>query len=138
MFDNSDDTEEALNKQLYEAATRAPLTQVLDRRAFDQRLAVECAHSRGHRTPLSLVLCDIDRFKKVNDQYGHPTGDRVLQEIVRRVLRSIRMEDVFARYAEVARRRRRSSRSPTSASTEHCTRDAIASARSPDARAPAR
>ena len=97
QFNYLDDTEEALNKQLYEAATRTPLTQVLNRRAFDERLAAECSHARRHRTALALILRDIDHFKKVNDQHGHPTGDRVLQEVAGNVLHSIRTEDVFAR-----------------------------------------
>jgi two-component system cell cycle response regulator len=93
-----DDTEEALTKHLYEAATRDPLTQALNRRAFDERLTAEFAHARRHRTLLSLVLCDIDHFKQVNDQYGHPTGDRVLRALAKVVHKTIRAEDVFARY----------------------------------------
>lgn len=69
---------EAAYTRLSELVNHDPLTELYNRRYFENRLAIE--FSRAHRfgEPLSLILLDIDRFKDINDQYGHPAGDRVL------------------------------------------------------------
>jgi len=84
--------------RVYEAAVRDGLTGVLNRKALDQRLLAELAFAVRHDTPLSLVLLDVDHFKKVNDTYGHPAGDAVLREVAARLTRALRIEDVFGRY----------------------------------------
>jgi diguanylate cyclase (GGDEF)-like protein len=74
------------------------LTGLLNRRAFDDRLGreLETAGSLGYE--VTLVMCDLDRFKHVNDTYGHPTGDEVLRTVARIVAESVRERDIAARY----------------------------------------
>jgi len=93
-----DDAEENLTKRLYVAATRDPLTQALNRRALEDRLSAECSYAGRHKTRLSIVIFDIDHFKRVNDTYGHPVGDLVLREVADIVRATLRDEDAFARY----------------------------------------
>ena len=88
------DREEAL----LEAATRDALTGLYNRRYGDQRLddALERAEALGH--PLSLILADIDHFKQINDRYGHPAGDRALEEVGRILRQSVRGRDAVIRW----------------------------------------
>lgn len=74
------------------------LTGVLNRRAFIQRLNSEYERAERHGTPFSLVLADIDRFKKVNDTYGHQAGDLVLQEFARCLSSHCRPYDFVGRH----------------------------------------
>ncbi len=87
------DTLEALRR----LATRDELTGLLNRREFDRILAEEevRAHRFGH--PVGLVVIDIDWFKSVNDTYGHPAGDVVLEEVARRIAGTVRNVDRVAR-----------------------------------------
>jgi len=80
-------------------ACHDPLTGILNRRALFASLDAEL--SRAVRSPdayLSIAMLDIDHFKKVNDTYGHETGDEVLCEIVRRIRSTLRAYDVLGRY----------------------------------------
>jgi diguanylate cyclase (GGDEF)-like protein len=74
------------------------LTGVSNRRFFDQRLHEEVARSLRHGVPLTGLLLDIDRFKNINDNYGHPAGDRVLIGVAERIRAQLRGSDVLARY----------------------------------------
>lgn len=75
------------------------LTGIYNRKYFDQKLAVELSRAQRQKNPLSLVMLDVDYFKKYNDTYGHPAGDRVLQAVVGAVQSQLnRLSDVFARY----------------------------------------
>ncbi|WP_295958839.1 GGDEF domain-containing protein [Rhodoferax sp.] len=75
------------------------LTGIYNRKYFDQKLAVEVSRAQRQKNPLSLVMLDVDYFKKYNDTYGHPAGDRVLQAVVGSVQSQLnRLTDVFARY----------------------------------------
>jgi diguanylate cyclase (GGDEF)-like protein len=96
-FNFHDELEAGLQQQLYESAHRDPLTRAYNRKHFGERLRSEIGHAVRHRTQLSLILFDIDHFKKVNDTFGHPGGDAVLRAISGAILRVIRVEDVFAR-----------------------------------------
>lgn len=72
-----------------------PLTGIPNRRRFYELCNLEMAHDQ----PLSLMLVDLDRFKSINDRYGHLVGDEVLKAMVDRALRGIRDGDVLARLA---------------------------------------
>jgi diguanylate cyclase (GGDEF)-like protein len=89
--------EEQFQKQLYESATRDSLTAAFNRRFFDEQLQKDVSHTKRHKTPLSLLMIDIDHFKAVNDTHGHTTGDRALAHVGQLIGGSIRMEDVFCR-----------------------------------------
>lgn len=73
------------------------LTGVYNRRYFDETLQKEIARSNRHNIPLSLIMLDVDNFKKYNDVYGHLEGDNVLNRIGN-VLNGLREEDVPCRY----------------------------------------
>lgn len=74
------------------------LTGIPNRRAYDQKLAEECARAKRTLAPLSLLMIDIDRFKQYNDSFGHPAGDTALQSMARVLLASLRPYDFLARY----------------------------------------
>jgi diguanylate cyclase (GGDEF)-like protein len=97
-FNVSDTLEERLLRRLYESSTRDALTGAYNRAHFDERLRAEIAFASRHATETSLIMIDIDHFKRVNDTHGHPAGDVVLKELVTVAQRSLRTEDVFARF----------------------------------------
>jgi len=85
-------------QSLHEQATRDPLTQVANRAEFDRILA-SCVESHlERRLPCSLILCDIDHFKRVNDTFGHQPGDEVLVTFAALLRRHCRSGDLVARY----------------------------------------
>ncbi|NUQ19376.1 MAG: GGDEF domain-containing protein, partial [Gemmatimonadaceae bacterium] len=75
-----------------------PLTGLSNRRHFDEQLQRIVSDSLAHGTPASLVVADVDHFKRVNDTYGHEAGDAVLKAVARVFLDCLRAEDVCARY----------------------------------------
>lgn len=83
---------------LAELATRDPLTGLLNRRELLRRLREELDRSRRYERPCALLLLDIDRFKSVNDTWGHPAGDAVLRALAGTVLDSVRASDHVGRY----------------------------------------
>ncbi len=70
-------------KELERLAITDPLTGLSNRRRFDEHLAIEVARAARSGEPLSLVLCDVDNFKRYNDRYGHPRGDTCLAQVAR-------------------------------------------------------
>jgi diguanylate cyclase (GGDEF)-like protein len=75
------------------------LTQIANRRAFDQRLEQEWQRLAREHLPLSLLLCDVDFFKRYNDRYGHPAGDDCLRIVAKAIESCIRRPaDLAARY----------------------------------------
>ncbi|MEK6607769.1 MAG: sensor domain-containing diguanylate cyclase, partial [Myxococcota bacterium] len=86
------------NARLYELATVDGLTGLYTRRYFDTRLTEELARSRRFGTAFSLVILDLDDFKRVNDTFGHPAGDRVLREAARAMRGALRGIDIAARW----------------------------------------
>jgi two-component system, cell cycle response regulator len=97
-FTYQDALDEQLARQLYESAVYDGLTGLYNRRAFDERLRAELAFANRHAKPLALLIADIDHFKRINDEHGHPFGDQVLREIARRLAATTREEDVLARF----------------------------------------
>ena len=97
-FTMPDELEENFQRQMYDAALRDGLTGAFNKKYFLTRLDTELAYARRHRTNLSLVMLDVDHFKRVNDTHGHLAGDAVLVSLAQRVSRTLRAEDVFARY----------------------------------------
>ena len=94
----TDPGEEKILRQLYESSVKDSLTGAHNREYFSERMKTEVAYSKRHGTPLSLLMIDVDHFKKVNDTYGHPAGDAVLVQTVATVSGTLRGEDVVARY----------------------------------------
>ncbi len=97
-FTLHDQVEEQFHQNMFEAALRDGLTKIYNKRYFEGRLQTEVAFSLRHGSMLSLILFDIDFFKKINDTYGHLGGDAVLSTLAQRVQFSIRKEDIAARY----------------------------------------
>ncbi len=90
---------EQVNKQLHHLANHDQLTQIANRRYFDEYLEQEWKRSARDQTPLVLILCDVDYFKRYNDTYGHPAGDQCLFEIAQTLYQTIRRPgDFVARY----------------------------------------
>ena len=75
-----------------------PLTTLANRKFFDEALARAIADSRGNGEALSLMMTDIDHFKKFNDSYGHLTGDQVLRLVAIAVKQNVKGQDIAARY----------------------------------------
>lgn len=87
------------NLELERIANIDSLTQIANRRCFDQTLEKEWQRLTREQQPLSLILCDIDYFKPYNDLYGHPAGDSCLQQVAEALSRCIkRPADLAARY----------------------------------------
>lgn len=92
-----DDLKEAESK-LEHQATHDSLTGILNRRALMSAIEVELVRSRRYSQDLTLVMCDLDYFKRVNDTYGHPVGDLVLKSFAEQVENMLRSSDFFGRY----------------------------------------
>jgi diguanylate cyclase (GGDEF)-like protein len=93
-----DPADEALRRQLYDSSVRDPLTHLFNRRYFFERLAMELSHARRTSRSLSVLMIDIDHFKRLNDDLGHLPGDRALCFVAAEARRRLRGEDVLARY----------------------------------------
>jgi diguanylate cyclase len=90
-----------LERSLQQEQLRArldPLTGIPNRAAFDERLTEEISRFRRFGTPVSVLVWDIDHFKRVNDSYGHRAGDRVLREVAKCFAARLRSTDVLARF----------------------------------------
>ncbi|MDE2467091.1 MAG: GGDEF domain-containing protein [Alphaproteobacteria bacterium] len=75
-----------------------PLTGIANRKAFDADLHKALLQAREHGEPLSLLMCDIDRFKQFNDTFGHQTGDQVLRLVANCLNENVKGRDTAARY----------------------------------------
>lgn len=89
---------ERANAELDRLAQHDALTGLVNRRAFDHRLAEEYARHRRSGATMTLALLDVDHFKSVNDTYGHPAGDTVLRELAECLRSTCRTTDVIGRY----------------------------------------
>ena len=86
------------NVMLMAASRTDSLTGLHNRRGFDEHLHDEFERSRRTRSPVSLLVLDIDAFKQVNDMFGHATGDSALEEVAHRIKMTLRAIDVPARF----------------------------------------
>jgi diguanylate cyclase (GGDEF)-like protein len=90
------------NARMYEAleeqATTDGLTGLVNHRTFQERFTTMLGRADRHELAVSLLLTDIDHFKKINDSYGHPTGDEVLRRVAAILKASARKIDIVARY----------------------------------------
>ena len=85
-------------ENLTNAASIDPLTGCYNRREFENQLKRNIAGAMRHKSDLSMFMFDLDHFKKINDTYGHLAGDKVLQEVVSLMQKSMRTGDILARY----------------------------------------
>jgi len=86
------------SEQLRELSIRDALTQLYNRRHFDEQAGTLYKQAMRHRRPLALVICDIDRFKQINDRWSHAAGDAVLRQVAEILRSHMRESDLLARY----------------------------------------
>jgi len=86
------------NTELARLARTDPLTGLYNRRHVEERLAEAASSARRHGDGLCVVLVDVDRFRRLNDRYGHPAGDEVLRTVASRIRAAKRTEDVARRW----------------------------------------
>ncbi|MGQ9576615.1 MAG: diguanylate cyclase [Thermoguttaceae bacterium] len=99
MHDASPETSlEQRCQSLHEKATRDPLTQVANRAEFDRVHQMFVTAHRQQHIPCSLIICDLDHFKQINDTFGHPAGDEVIKSLATLLKDSCRPGDLVARY----------------------------------------
>jgi diguanylate cyclase (GGDEF)-like protein len=89
---------QAHNQALQHMVFTDSLTQVSSRHYMEQRADLEIAKSLKHSSPLSLVIFDLDDFKKINDQFGHTAGDTALKNVCNTTKSALRKNDVIARF----------------------------------------
>jgi len=85
-------------EETQQQALRDALTGLPNRQAYEERLASEIARCKRYATPLAMVVWDVDKFKDINDHYGHAGGDRVLKVLAELLSTRIRETDFVARY----------------------------------------
>jgi diguanylate cyclase (GGDEF)-like protein len=90
----------SLQAELEEQAVRDPLTGLFNRRYFQETLEREIARAKRENMPVGIIVMDLDRFKQVNDNYGHKVGDTFLNEIGNLLMRNIRREDAACRIGD--------------------------------------
>ncbi len=94
----ADELEARSQMRLAEGALQDPLTGLYNRRHLEERLGSELAAAQRHGRPVSLLMCDVDHFKAINDAHGHLAGDEALKMVAFVLRGAVRKEDVLARY----------------------------------------
>ena len=97
-FAYGDEGERMFHEEFYQMANYDAVTGVANKQAFIKRFKEEFSFARRNKLPLSLIMFDIDYFKKVNDTFGHMAGDFILREIAQKAKETVRDEDIIARY----------------------------------------
>jgi diguanylate cyclase (GGDEF)-like protein len=97
-FLTGNNIENAYHEEIYRLTTIDGLTQVFNKRYFMETLEREMGRAQRYRRDLSLIMFDIDHFKKINDTYGHLAGDHVLKQLASVIKTRIRREDILSRY----------------------------------------
>jgi two-component system, cell cycle response regulator len=97
-FLSGDNIENAYHEEIYRLTTIDGLTQVYNKRYFIETLERELGRAQRYRRDLSLIMFDIDEFKKINDTFGHLAGDHVLKQLAAVIRSRIRREDILSRY----------------------------------------
>jgi diguanylate cyclase (GGDEF)-like protein len=97
-FEYQDALDQSFHENLLSSALRDGLTRLFNKRYFLERLDAELKFARRHQTVVSLLMLDLDHFKKVNDDHGHLAGDAVLAHFAQLLVRAVRNEDVVARF----------------------------------------
>jgi diguanylate cyclase (GGDEF)-like protein len=97
-FGFQDDLDESFHENLMSSALRDGLTKLFNKRYFMERLDSELKFAQRHTAALSLLMLDLDHFKKINDTMGHLAGDNVLATVANVLLKAVRNEDVVARF----------------------------------------
>jgi diguanylate cyclase (GGDEF)-like protein len=92
------DRNDRLLAQLADEGRHDPLTGLLNRRGFDERAQLERVRARREQRPIAVLALDIDHFKRVNDEWGHEVGDRVLARTAQLLVEQTRDIDVVARF----------------------------------------
>jgi diguanylate cyclase (GGDEF)-like protein/PAS domain S-box-containing protein len=95
---NAEKEKEELIKTLNYLSTTDSLTGLLNRRALNDMLQHEIERSKRYSTELSLIICDVDMFKLINDTYGHSAGDRALMVVSDVLRQTLRKADILSRY----------------------------------------
>lgn len=94
----SDESEKVFHDELYRMGVMDPVTNIYNKRYFTERLKQECSLAKRNKTGLSLIMIDLDFFKKINDTYGHLAGDFILGKLSEVFSSMTRDEDIVARY----------------------------------------
>jgi diguanylate cyclase (GGDEF)-like protein len=97
-FACSNELETHYAQKMYETAHRDGLIGIFNRRYFDEQCKSHFLAAVRHQQALSLLVLDLDDFKKINDTYGHPVGDQILIEVANLIGKNIRSDDILARY----------------------------------------
>jgi len=93
-----DELDESFHDNLLSSALRDPLTRLFNKRYLMDRLDSELKFAHRHETAVSILMLDLDHFKRVNDSYGHLAGDAVLLQLAGVLVKAVRNEDVVARF----------------------------------------
>ncbi len=97
-IDNYINEIESANLKLRETSIKDSLTGCFNKKYFQETIDLEISRGKRYSRPISLIIFDVDYFKKINDEHGHPFGDEVLREIGEIMRRSIRSSDAVFRY----------------------------------------
>ena len=139
-FLHEQDVESAYHLAIYELVAKDGLTEIFNKRKFEEELQREFARAQRHQRPLSLIIFDLDEFKTINDTYGHLCGDFILKQVASLARELVRPEQVLARVGgdefvilapETSGRGRRGPGQPSSATASPASTTATATSRSP-------